>query len=100
MQYYRCKCGNRQCWGSYGPASCEYCAKCGTDIALGPNSHRSPTPHEFATPLVATDNGPVPGVTVCLLCNHSKKELLEKGLAKYNTPPTPPAPKDQEFSRW
>ena len=78
MQYYRCKCGDYQMWGSYGPASCTSCAKCGSNIAWGPELHAEPTPHEFVRDSVDTDDGPVPGITRCIKCNRTKAELEER----------------------
>jgi hypothetical protein len=82
MQYYRCKCGESQSWGSYGPAACTSCPKCGSDLALGPELHRDPAPHQFERPTVDTDDGPVPGVTICIRCNRTKKDLEEKAEAE------------------
>lgn len=47
MQYYRCKCGNSEAWGSDAPPRCSRCSKCGSDLATPPDEHSEPLPHEF-----------------------------------------------------
>ena len=48
MQFYRCKCGHSQSWGSMPPTPCTGCEKCGTTLARDPNSHRVPDDHKPA----------------------------------------------------
>lgn len=45
MQYYRCKCGNAQAWGSIPPRPCDGCTKCNTTLTGSPDYHETPQPH-------------------------------------------------------
>lgn len=47
MQYWRCKCGDTECWGSMPPAPCAYCDKCQSTLAQHPDYHEAPRPHVF-----------------------------------------------------
>lgn len=47
MQYYKCKCGDKTSYGSIGPAPCEGCEKCGTNLAFHPEYLGKPVPHEW-----------------------------------------------------
>jgi hypothetical protein len=50
MQYYRCKCGYRKCWSSGLPVRpCDVCPKCGSTLAINPDSHATPEPHQWIT---------------------------------------------------
>lgn len=79
MQYYRCKCGSSQSWGSMGPALCASCSKCGSDLATSPELHREPRPHEFRVEKVMaeTDDGEVEvgEISRCFYCSRTKKEI-------------------------
>ena len=72
MQYYRCRCGHSQAWGSMGPASCARCPKCGSDLALGPSGHSEPKPHEYVTKYDPNTGAPY---EVCTLCFRKRAEL-------------------------
>lgn len=75
MLFYRCKCGDRQAWGSMPPPQCAKCPGCGSNLALGPDSHREPKEHEFtAVSSVETDEGPKP-LTRCRYCHLTKSEI-------------------------
>src|SRR3990167_7334685 len=63
MQYYRCKCGDAQAWGSMSPAPCRGCAKCGTTLEFHPDYHKAPAPHEWVTRFEADPTIP-PGTVV------------------------------------
>lgn len=79
MQYYRCRCGKREAWGSMGPAACSGCKDCGTTLDMTPELHRTPEPHDFEAHPVETDQG---GATLsrCRHC-HRKKAQLEREAA-------------------
>lgn len=47
MNYYRCKCGKRQSWSSYGPIRCKPCPECGTTLGSGPDNHAEVQPHRW-----------------------------------------------------
>lgn len=72
MQYYRCKCGKMEAWGSMPPDQCHGCKECGTNLALDPYSHHPPEPHEFtATVEQWGEHGPVQ-IPVCRYCHQPK----------------------------
>lgn len=79
MIYYRCKCGDSTSWSSMGSPHCRRCSKCGSDIAMSPEMHRDPPPHELYRSTVDTDEGPVPGVSYCYFCNDTKAEIEARG---------------------
>ena len=75
MQYYRCKCGKAEAWGSMPPYQCSSCKHCGSDLAQAPDLHRDPVPHDFShVEQVRTDEGPKP-LTRCKYCHHTKEEI-------------------------
>ncbi len=76
MQYFRCKCGSVEHWSSgMGPFPCDGCAKCGTNVAGGPDEHQAPEPHNFdLITQVETDDGPKP-LTRCRWCLKTPKEI-------------------------
>ncbi len=45
MRAYKCKCGNQEWIGSYGPPACLGCEKCGTQCGLD----SPPEPHRWVT---------------------------------------------------
>lgn len=47
MNYYRCKCGNRESWSSYGPSRCNPCPDCGTTLGCDPDDHPPVEPHRW-----------------------------------------------------
>lgn len=50
MQYYRCKCGDRQLWTTDGPSDCVICNKCNTTLAQRPEDHKTEAkPHDYKT---------------------------------------------------
>ena len=50
MQYYRCKCGKHEYWGSgMVPAKCEGCEECNTTLEQNPENHRTPEAHDWVT---------------------------------------------------
>ncbi len=75
MIYSRCRCGDRQHWGSgMKPPRCTPCKKCGTVPATGPNSHPEPVPHDFrAVPVAADQAGAT--LTRCMICLKTKAEI-------------------------
>lgn len=77
MQYYRCRCGKAECYGSMGPTPCMGCDKCGTTLNQHPDFHKTPEPHSFVVTGVDTDEG-VKDLTICKWCMKSKKELHEE----------------------
>jgi hypothetical protein len=80
MQYYRCKCGAREAWGSMPPYRCTKCEKCGSDLATDPGLHDEPVPHDFsAVKTVETDQGTAT-ITRCRLCLRTLHEI-ERGAA-------------------
>lgn len=75
MQYWRCKCGKSQAFGSMPPDRCASCKACGSDFAQAPDRHRDPLPHDFShTKQVETDNGPQP-LTRCRYCHLTRAEI-------------------------
>lgn len=77
MQYYRCKCGKRQAWGSMGPSPCSGCLECNTTLEQYPSLHKEPKPHEMIATTVETDEGEAT-LSRCKWCYRSKKELEER----------------------
>lgn len=67
MRYMQCRCGERMCWTTMGHPSCDFCEKCGSTLAEGPNTHVDPTPH---TVLAEIENGKV--VARCTRCNNTR----------------------------
>lgn len=74
MTYYRCKCGNREAWGSMPPAPCTRCNVCGSDLAMSPQMHFEPKPHDYVTRYDEATGKPV---EVCRMCWRRKEELEE-----------------------
>lgn len=75
MQYYRCKCGTHEAYGSMSPPRCAGCEQCGTDLSTHPDFHRKPLPHDFSSvQSVETDEGKKT-ITLCRYCGKTKKEL-------------------------
>ena len=72
MKYRRCKCGKLTSWGSMGPQPCEGCEECNTTLALAPDMHKAPIPHEWETETVSRDGKVVREETYCKRC-HTKK---------------------------
>lgn len=81
MRYYRCKCGERQSWGSMPPYPCQKCPACGSDLAESPDLHREPQDHDWRTQQVETDNGPQP-ITRCSWCGTRKPAMDAAALQK------------------
>jgi hypothetical protein len=71
MQYYRCKCGEAQAWGSMSPAPCRGCSKCNTTLETHPDYHRTPEPHQFVTEYDANTGKPYRRCERCL-----KREVI------------------------
>lgn len=75
MQTYKCKCGKREVWGSYGPDACDKCYHCNTKPSLGPIPHNDPVPHNWRETSVETDDGN--GIlTRCSFCGKTKADVL------------------------
>lgn len=75
MQYYRCKCGNREAYGSMPPYACDKCEKCGSDLSLHPDYHQEPKPHDFsAVENVQTDQGAAT-ITRCRYCSRTREQI-------------------------
>lgn len=66
MQYYRCKCGKSQSWGSMAPPLCEGCGECHTTLEQFPSLHREPAAHEFETLYDEHTGEPYQRCTRCL----------------------------------
>lgn len=77
MQYYRCKCGKSEIFGSDSPRPCDKCDECGSDFAQSPNYHREPQEHNWHKKKVETDDGEKT-LTVCRWCGINKKDLIIK----------------------
>jgi len=71
MQYYRCKCGKTESWGSMGPRKCQGCSECGTTLNQGPEYHKTPEPHEWVTRYSEITGKPY---EVCINCMELKEE--------------------------
>lgn len=52
MQYYRCRCGAEEAYGSLRPYRCIGCSKCNTTLELHPRHHREPLAHDWEPELV------------------------------------------------
>lgn len=77
MQYYRCKCGKAEYWGSgMVPAKCQGCDKCKTTYARGPEGHKEIAPHEWAEKTVI-EEGKTSDESYCKKC-YVKKRHAEK----------------------
>lgn len=66
MQYFQCRCGSVRSWSSMGVRRCQSCAKCGSDLAQHPDSHRDPEPHQWAPDFDPSTGAREPDV--CLSC--------------------------------
>lgn len=76
MMYYRCKCGDRESFGSMPPNPCAQCETCGSDLAPTPELHRPPRDHDWETRLVDTDEGQRE-LTVCRWCGLHKVDWIK-----------------------
>lgn len=75
MQYYRCKCGASEAWGSMPPYACSKCSKCGSDLAQAPGLHGEPKDHDFSyVEKVQTDQGEMTR-TRCQYCHRTRDEI-------------------------
>ena len=75
MRWYRCKCGSFTSFGSDSPAQCDYCPKCGSNLASSPSLHRDPLPHKFEyIEEVETDEG-TKTLTSCIYCYRTRKQI-------------------------
>ena len=77
MMFYRCKCGESTAYGSMPPYPCDSCSKCGSDLALHPDHHQEPKPHDMRPTTVATDAGPAI-LTRCGWCGKTKAQIEEE----------------------
>lgn len=78
MIYYRCKCGFSTAYGSMPPNVCDFCEKCGSDLAMSPDSHRPPQRHEWSTQPVQSDAGGAT-LTRCRWCGTRKAQWEAAG---------------------
>ena len=75
-----------------GQRPCTRCPKCGSDLALGPESHITPRPHcMIVAPVDAvTDAGVVQAgkITRCVYCNLTAHEISLRGepMESYESP--------------
>jgi hypothetical protein len=84
MQYYRCKCGIMESYGSMSPPQCMKCGSCGSDLATAPDRHHEPKPHKFETiQTVQTDEGDKT-LTLCNYCHKSKRDIEDEQKARDN----------------
>lgn len=75
MQYYRCKCGRKEAWGSMSPPLCSRCPDCGTNLATAPDIHGEPQDHDFSlVEKVETDQGDAT-ITRCRYCHRTRREI-------------------------
>lgn len=75
MQYYRCKCGKCEAWGSMSPYPCQGCGECGTTLETHPELHDKPKPHDFSdVETVKTDQGAAT-ITRCRWCQRRRDEI-------------------------
>lgn len=79
MQYYRCKCGNLESWGSDGTTPCRSCPKCGTTLAQHPADHRKPVPHQWQTLYDRNTGKPY---KVCRVCLTKKEDVVCPAITK------------------
>lgn len=78
MQYYRCRCGKSAAYGSMGPFPCDFCDSCGSDLAMSPEFHRTPQPHDWVTQPVDVDGGQAV-LTRCAWCGIKKSKWEADG---------------------
>lgn len=71
MQYYRCKCGKSESWGSMPPRKCDGCPTCNTTLAPHPDYHKEPDPHEFVTRYDEQTGEPY---KVCINCSKEVRD--------------------------
>ncbi len=76
MRFYRCKCGEHEAWTSMGVSACAKCSKCGSNLALHPDTHVEPAPHEFVEQMVETDSGPRP-LSRCRYCHLTRAQIAQ-----------------------
>lgn len=75
MQYYRCKCGKCEAWGSMPPYACSGCGDCGTTLDTHAEMHSMPKPHDFSeVEHIKVDQGEVT-ITRCRLCLRTRDEI-------------------------
>lgn len=75
MQYYTCKCGQMQAWGSMGPSRCAKCDKCGTGYGYGDGTYPEPLEHDFSDQHeVETDEGMKP-LSTCKYCHYTRRQI-------------------------
>ena len=73
MNFWRCKCGEVTSWESgCPPQPCEACDKCGSTLAMSPESHVEPVSHEWITKYDQNTGKPF---EICGRCMRRKKEL-------------------------
>ena len=81
MQYWKCKCGKSEFYGSgMGPSPCQECPDCHTTVSQSPEGHKRAVPHEFNVHQVETDEGMKP-LSRCRWCLKTKAHI-EKESAK------------------
>lgn len=60
-----------------GPFPCKKCNKCGSDLSLGPDWHREPSPHEFVSQPVETNEGTA-YLDRCRWCCATRRQIEEE----------------------
>lgn len=75
MQYYRCKCGNCEAWGSMPPYRCSQCKECNSDLAMHPDYHQEPVPHDFSSVDTIEVDGGTATITRCRYCHNTQKQI-------------------------
>lgn len=73
MQYYRCRCGLAEAWGSYAPYKCEGCNECKTTLEAYPELHTTPAEHTWMTKYHQDDGKPYEVCKVC--CKPKRNEV-------------------------
>lgn len=73
MQYYRCKCGQRQMQTSMGsPKDCQGCSECNTTYAQYPDDHKPLEPHDYSVTMYDQNTGKP--FKLCSKCNQAEPE--------------------------
>lgn len=70
MQYYQCKCGNTQSYGSMGPSPCAKCDDCGSGVGFRSFISEAKE-HDWVETQVDTDAGRLT-LTRCTWCGTKK----------------------------
>lgn len=80
MNYYKCKCGKKEYWGSGMPVhDCMGCEECKTTYAQHSDHHKPLQPHQWITKYNETTGKPY---KICNKCDHIDEESYKESRIK------------------